>query len=57
MFCALCTARVLTSSTILLELILPKLLIIVELLLAYSRLIVFSAVISVLEIFFITITI
>ena len=56
-FCALCTARASTSLTALSDLALLKSLIIIEPLLACSRLIVFSAIISALEIFFIAIAV
>jgi hypothetical protein len=56
-FCALCTAGASTSSTASSESALPESLIMVEPLLACSGLIVFSAVISALEIFFIAITV
>jgi hypothetical protein len=57
MFCTLCTARALTSLTALSDLALLKSLIIIEPLLTCFRLIVFSAVISALEIFFIAIAV
>ena len=56
-FCALCTAGASTSSTALLESASPESLIMVEPLLACSGLIVFSAVISASEIFFIAIAV